>query len=215
MIRDQHRGTGSDQRSDEEWVRMLQAQGTEHEIAVAQLRTLLVRGLGRALAGRQNVDPAQIEDFVQEALLRILERLETFRGESRFLSWAQTVAVRTAFSELRRARWRDVSLDEMVQDTQYVPQALVDRAAPPDKQTLQHAVLERVHHIINEELTERQREGLIAEIVRGVPQQEIAQRMGITANAFYKLVYDARQRLRQGLIASGLSPDDIRYAFDL
>lgn len=82
--------------------------GPHKEAALADLRVLLVRGLRAALRGRTGGVEPSVEDFVQEALLKILDNLASFRGESRFTVWAQKICVRTAFAEMRRSRWRDV-----------------------------------------------------------------------------------------------------------
>ena len=62
------------------------------DLALADLRAFLVRGLGFALSNRSDVDDQILEDFVQDALLKILENLGSFRGESRFTTWAQKIA---------------------------------------------------------------------------------------------------------------------------
>ena len=101
------------ERTNEEWLAALR--GPEQEEALADLRTFLVRGLGYALANRSDVDDQVREDFAQEALLKILNGLDTFRGESRFTTWAQKIAVNVAFTELRRRRWQDTSLEAITE----------------------------------------------------------------------------------------------------
>ena len=88
-------------RTNEEW--LVDLRGPDQDLALADLRALLKRGLTFALASRPNVDEATIEDFCQDALLKILDNLDTFRGESQFTTWAQKIAVYTAFTELRRS----------------------------------------------------------------------------------------------------------------
>src|SRR5262245_60312860 len=102
-----------------DWPRELRAGGPTTDVALADLRGVLLRGLRRALSGRAGADDALIEDLAQEATLRILGRLDGYRGESRFTTWAVTVAL----TELRRPRWREVSLDRL---------AAEDRGSPPD-----------------------------------------------------------------------------------
>lgn len=80
-----------------------------------------------------------MEDFAQEAAIRVLSRLDGFRGDSRFTTWAVAVAVRVAFTELRRARWRDVSLDALAAGPGAVDP--IDPAASPERQARQRAVL--------------------------------------------------------------------------
>lgn len=172
---------------------------------MADLRAALCRGLRAALAGR--ADEAAVEDFAQEATLRVLDRLDTFRGDSRFQTWALAVATRVAFSELRKARYRDVSLDALA-----AARALPEPAAPaPDPgAALDRAPLfELLRRLIDTALTERQRAVMRAEL-DGVPQAVIAERLGTNRNALYKLGHDARMKLKRGLEAAGISADEVR-----
>ena len=204
------------ERSNEEWLTALRQSGPLYDEALVDLRALLVRGLGYALSNRSNVDDAVLEDFAQDALMKILDGLDSFRGESRFTTWAQKIAVRVAYTEMRRHRWRDVSLDEITSapDNDFVPSFMADPSVGPEKQTIQRSVLDAMRRVIDEELTDRQREALIAVRVNGMPLEEVARRMGSNRNALYKLLHDARQRLKQRLLAEGLSPDEILAAFE-
>jgi RNA polymerase sigma-70 factor (ECF subfamily) len=199
------------ERTNEDWLRSLVGT-TADEVVVAELREVLRRGLRRALAGRAAADDGFLEDMTQEGVVKVLGGLATFRGDSRFTTWAVTVAVRVAFTELRRARWRDVSLDRLVEDA---PSRLP--AAPPDHAPSADAratILAEMHRVIETGLTGRQRTALVAEF-KGMPQAEIAARMGLTRNALYKLTHDARQNLKRGLGAAGIDEDGVREAFDL
>jgi RNA polymerase sigma-70 factor (ECF subfamily) len=204
------------ERSNEEWIAALSKDGPERDAALADLRERLVRGLGYALSKRGGVDADLLEDFAQDALLKILDGLETFRGESRFTTWAQKIAVRVAYTELRRHRWRDVSLDEMTgfPDDFFTPRIMTDPEAGPEKQTVQTTVLETLRRAIDEELTDKQRQALVSLKVQGMPLAEVARRMDSNRNAMYKLVHDARQKLKQALLDKGLSPEEIMAAFE-
>ena len=200
------------ERTNEDWLRSLGGMGAADEAAVAELREVLRRGLRRALAGRAAADDGFIEDMAQEGVLKVLGGLATFRGDSRFTTWAITIAVRVVFTELRRARWRDVSLDRLVEDA-----PAETPAAPPadgSSQDARQAVLAEMHRVVETHLTDRQRRALVAEL-RGMPQAEIAAQMGLTRNALYKLTHDARQKLKRGLEAAGVSGDEVRITFDL
>jgi RNA polymerase sigma-70 factor (ECF subfamily) len=179
---------------------------------VAELREVLRRGLRRALSGRAAADDGFIEDMTQEGVLKVLAGLTTFRGDSRFTTWAITVAVRVAFTELRRARWRDVSLDRLVEDAPALRPTAPPAGAP--SQDARQAVLAEMHRVVETGLTDRQRQALVAEL-RGMPQAEIAAQMGLTRNALYKLTHDARQKLKHRLEAAGIDGDEVREAFNL
>lgn len=202
------------QRTNEEWLQDLRGAG--RDAALADLRRLLARGLRFALLNRPDVKDADIDDFVQDGLLRILAGLHTFRGESRFLTWAQKIVVRVAFSELRRRRWSDVSLDDVTagsDDAEFVPDTLASPEDGPEKQAIQAYLLNTLRRMITEELTDRQREALTAALAHGMPLDVLAERLGTNRNALYKLLHDARQRLKKRMAAEGLSAQDFHEAF--
>lgn len=202
-----------DDRTNEAWLADLRTGGAAAASAQSDLWRAVRRGLGRALGGRPGVDDARLDDFAQEACVKVFARLDSFRGESRFTTWAVAVAVRVAFSELRRARWRGASLDRYAQDG---PSAIepADPSDGPELQVRRAEVLAAFRRMIDEDLTERQRTAVAAEL-DGMPQEEIARQMGTNRNALYKLTYDARQKLRDGLAAAGITEDEVRSAFGL
>ena len=200
-------------RTNQEWLDDLRGPG--RDAALADLRAFLVRGLGYSLASHSDLDDVLIEDFVQDALLKILDNLDTFRGESRFTTWAQKIAVRVAFTELRRHRWRDLPLESLTesQGLDFVPDFMVDPQAPPELHAVQRLFLESLQRLISTELTEKQRQALVAVRIQGMPLEEVARRMGTNRNALYKLFHDARQRLKSRKEAEGFSPEDVLAAF--
>ncbi len=203
-------------RTNEQWLADLRSQ--DQPQALADLRELLLRGLRAALANRINRDLDHvIEDFVQDGLIKIMDNLDTFRGESRFTTWAQKIAVNSAFTELRRRRWQDLSLQEMVEDqdgNEFTPAILTDPEATPEEQSTRRAMLEFVQKMIDQELTDRQRQAITAVVFNGMPMDEVAQRMNTNRNALYKLIFDARQNLQRKMTENGFTPQDVLEAFD-
>jgi RNA polymerase sigma-70 factor (ECF subfamily) len=193
-------------------------QGPQQPQAIADLRELLLRGLRAALANRIHRDLDHvIEDFVQDGMIKIMDNLDSFRGESRFTTWAQKIAVNSAFTELRRRRWQDLSLQEMVEDqegNEFTPALLTDPDATPEEQSTRRAMLEFVQKMIDEELTERQRQAINAVILNGIPMDEVAKRMSTNRNALYKLIFDARQNLQRKMIENGFTPQEVLASFD-
>jgi len=185
------------------------------DTALTDLRAILLRGLRYALAGR-GVTESDLEDFTQDALLKVLRELAAFRGEARFTTWAQKVAVRVALTELRRRRWRDVSLQDLLaehEESDFTPAVLTDKAPDPGQIAVRTMMMEKIQRIIAEELTDRQRQAMMAVMQGGMPLQEVAQRMGTNRNALYKLLHDARQRLQGRMMREGLSPDEMLAMF--
>ncbi len=204
------------ERTNEDWLQDLQ--GEHAEQAIADLREILLRGLRAALASRIRRDlEFVVEDFVQDALLKILANQHTFRGESKFTTWAHKIAVHVAYTELRRRRWHDISLQEMIdsfEGNDFTPAILTDTDVTPEDKTTRRTLLAFVQRMIDEELTERQRTAMNLVVLKGIPMEEVARRMDTNRNALYKLIYDARQRLKRGMIENGIAPDEVLSEFE-
>lgn len=204
------------QRTNEEWLTALRDPIADE--ALVDLRAILLRGLRGSLAGRVKDDLNQLtEDFAQDALLKILKNLETFRGESKFTTWAQKIAIHVAFTELRRRRWKDISLQDIIETPEgdeYTPKILTDPSISPEEETTQHDILDIVFNLIDTELTERQRTAMLAIIQGGMPLEEVARRMDTNRNALYKLLHDARKRLQVKLEEkAGMTAQEVMEMF--
>jgi RNA polymerase sigma-70 factor (ECF subfamily) len=208
------------QRDNAEWISALQQPGEARELALGELREILVRGLRHALRSWLEPDSPALEGLVQEtaqeAVLRILDRLDTFEGRSRFTTWAHKVAVRIALSELRRKQWQDVSLDQMLESEEGEPPRmwLADTAPGPELAAEQTDMLALLGRIMREELTPHQMRVMQAVALRGVPLEALAQKMGMERNALYKLMHDARLKLKRRMAREGLSPEELMQVFE-
>jgi RNA polymerase sigma-70 factor (ECF subfamily) len=155
------------------------------------------------------------EDFAQEALLQILAHLDTFRAESKFTTWAYRFVINVAAGELRLHRWRTLSLEAVADEGEIQGSMLLaDVEAPdPETRTARNRILAVIWQIIQEELTERQRVALVNIHFRGVPTRVVAEHLGVSPNAVYKLVWDARRKVKQGLIRHHYSEADVVAIF--
>jgi len=206
-------------RDNDTWLRDLRAGGLQRDAALADLRILLLRALPQGLSrwlspGNPEFD-SLIEDTTQETLLRVLNALDTFEGRSQFTTWAYKIAVRVTLNELRRRRWRDVSLNGLEEaEADALPRRQFASTEPLPESTVERAdALRRVQQILVEELTERQRAAMQAINIQGVPMEEVARRMGTNRNALYKLLHDARLRLKHRLQREGLPPEELLEMF--
>ncbi len=206
-------------RTNEEWIQALQTPSEARELALGDLRKILVSGLQRGLLNRINTSAPEFEslaeDFVQEALLKILNKLHTFAGRSKFTTWAHKVAVSVALTELRRKRWQDKSLDGIVETESgdYTPSFTADPHPTPHNATAQTEMLAQVEKLINESLTDKQRHALVAATIQGKSTSEVALEMNMKPNAVYKLLHDARLRLKRHLAEEGLTPAEVLAVF--
>ena len=207
-------------RTNEEWLSDLSTDGATKEAALEDLRAIVARGLPVALSRWLSPASPQFEslaeEVTQETLLRVLDQLHTFEGRSMFTTWVHKIAIRIALTELRRKRWQDSSLDEMVDDEEIPvsPRILEDTRPTPEQSAERADMLARIRRVIDEELTERQRRALIMLGMQGMPMEEAARRLKTNRNALYKLLHDARLRLRQRLQTEGLNVEEVFSAFE-
>ncbi|RLE02153.1 MAG: RNA polymerase subunit sigma-24 [Bacteroidetes bacterium] len=202
-------------RTNEEWLSELRSDNQNQ--AIDDLGRVLKRGLIYALSSRIKTDlETQVDDFVQDAILRILDKMDTFRGESKFTTWAQKVAVRVAFTEMRRQRWKDISIEDLMPEDSgdFTPLVLSDPSPDPEKRASQTIMLEMVDEMLKNDLTDRQRTALMAVMHGGMPLEEVARRMDTNRNALYKLLHDARKQMRSRLIEKGMTPQDVLEVFE-
>jgi len=202
-------------RTNKDWLSDLR--GDNQDQAIEDLRRVLKRGLIYALSSRIQTDlETQVDDFVQDAILRILDKMGTFRGESKFTTWAQKVAVRVAFTEMRRQRWKDISIEDLMPEDSgdFTPMVLSDPSPDPEKRASQTIMLEMVDEMLKNDLTDRQRTALMAVMHGGMPLEEVARRMDTNRNALYKLLHDARKQMRSGLIEKGLTAQEVLEVFE-
>jgi RNA polymerase sigma-70 factor (ECF subfamily) len=168
------------------------------------------------------VDPAAPEfasladDFVQEALLKILENLDTFAGRSKFTTWAHKISVHVALTELRRKRWQDSSWEQITEreDGEYTPSFTADPSPTPADAAERNDMLIRVNRIIEEALTEKQRRVMKLSVMQGLPANVVAREMDSNPNAVYKLLHDARLRVKQRLEEDGLTAAEVMAVFE-
>ncbi len=191
----------------ESWIRRLQANGLDRSQAIEELRAYLVRGLNRSLKHRYG-GKIQVEDVAQVALIKILDSLDSFRCQSRFGTWAMSIAIRIGISELRKRYYRDVSLDLSLKNDNFRLD-IVDPSVPSvADEASRQSLIELLNKLISETLTEKQQIAIQGTLV-GLPIEEIAARLQSNRGAVYKLVHDARVRLRRGFEANGITADDI------
>lgn len=207
-------------RTNDEWLSDLNTPGQRQEEALGDLRGVILGGLPYALSKWLSPSDPQFdplaEEVTQDTLLKVLDNLGTFEGRSKFTTWVHKIAVRVALTELRRRRWRDVSLDEVLSgdDVAAPLNLLADVQTDPDLAAERTDMVERIERIIMEELTEKQRNALVAVTIRGIPIQEVARMMDTNQNALYKLLHDARLRLKRRLTEVRLSPEEVLASFE-
>ncbi len=206
-------------RDNQTWLHDLRSP-QERDSALADLHDVLVRVLPKALSRWLSPDSGHfdtfLEDVIQETLLRVMDKLDSFEGRSQFTTWVYKIAIRIALNELRHRRWKEVSLDglESSDDPSEIPSERFTSDDPRPESALERkdaAIL--VETILAEELTPRQRAVMTAIGIKGVPMDEVAHRMGTNRNAIYKMMHDARLRLKRRLKREGFDPEELLNLF--
>ncbi len=197
-------------RSNQQWREDLAAAGSRRQSqALTDLRHYLRGGLRRGLANQTGISEADLEDFTHDAIMRILQHLRGFRGDSRFTTWAMSIAMRVAFGALRRRRHTHVSLDDADQAMVLAAAAPGGETFDPARDTERNEVLGALRSAIVECLTEKQRTVIHFEL-QGVASDQVALLLGTNRNAIYKVYHDARKKLRKALTEAGFRADDVR-----
>jgi RNA polymerase sigma-70 factor (ECF subfamily) len=196
------------------WLDALSASGPRQRDAVDRLHAILVRAAQFEIRRRRrdlaNSQPGELEDLAtqaaSDALMAIMRKLHTYRGDSRFTTWAYKFALLEAAVKIRRRTWqeRDVPLE----DDGWA--ALADRRAAPDIDAETAELIDAIREAIAETLTPHQRAVLIAIALNDVPIDVLAERLSTTRGALYKTLHDGRKKLRARLSFDGYELEYLR-----
>ena len=195
-----------------EWLRVLAGRGPQQETALARLHGMLLRiaqGETRRRGPRMLIAGPELEDLAYQAaadaLMAITAKLSQFRGESRFTTWAYRFVILEVSAKLGRHFWHRPDMRLEAEDWDRLP----DRFGfEPARESEWRDLLAALRRAVDTELTARQREVFVAIVVNGVPLDALAVRLGSNRNALYKMMFDARRKLRAALAANGYLDDD-------
>lgn len=190
------------------WIQALEAGGARGEEARRHLHELLLGGarveINRRRASLPHLRGDDFDDLAHQAandaLLAILGKLGTFRGESRFTTWAYKFALLEAAVKLRRRAWQGREVPIEPEHWSLIAQSEDSPVARSEGREL----LDAVSAAIQTELSPHQRHVLVAVAVNGVPIDVLAERLNTTRGALYKTIHDARAKLRAHLAEAGL-----------
>jgi RNA polymerase sigma-70 factor (ECF subfamily) len=186
----------------------LRASGVQRDTMVAELRDLLLRVARFECERRRGllrVRGPELEDIAHQAandaLVSIMAKLDEFRGESRFTTWAYKFVMFQVSTKIGRHFWRTSSatVGEPVD-----PERIADRlATPPDQRAEQRELLAALARAVEQDLTAHQRKVFVAIALDDVPVDALAAELGSNRNAVYKALFDARRKLRASLAGAG------------
>lgn len=189
-----------------QWLSSLRSTGAERDTAAQALHALLLRAARFETARRAETLSARDRDDLaiqaaDDALMHVLDKLDAFKGRSRFTTWAYKFAIYEAGVKARRRSWqgREVTLEAEAWSL------LPDAASGPAEAAEERELLRALEDGIRTVLTAHQRNVLVALAITGVPIDVLAERLGTTRGALYKTLHDARRKLRGHLTNQGLA----------
>ncbi len=190
-----------------EWLRLLGGTGPEREAALARLHELLVR-IARGEVGRRGsrlrITGPELDDLAYQAaadaLLAITGKIGQFRGESRFTTWACKFVIFEVSAKIGRHFWRHPAVPLDAEDWD----RLTGRFGfDPAQEAEWRDLLAALRRAVNQELTPRQRDVFVAIVLNDVPLDALVLQLASNRNAIYKMLFDARRKLRAALDANG------------
>jgi RNA polymerase sigma-70 factor, ECF subfamily len=194
------------------WLQALSATGAQRDEALERLHGLLLRAAHFEIARRRRAGGGSARDLddlatqaADDALMAIESKLHTFRGDSRFTTWAYKFALFEAGVKLRRRAWQDREIPLEADGWAQLP----DHRASPSADAETTELLAAVRDAIADCLTPHQRTVLIALTLNDVPIDVLAERLASTRGALYKTLHDARKKLRTRLAENGLALDSV------
>lgn len=214
-------------RTNEEWLYELRASSVSQEAAISDLRNLLLRAVlfffSRNLDDFRGLGRDEIlqlaEDCAQDALIAVMNHISDFRGDSKFTTWAYKFAVNKALMTARQERWKGISLDDLsfFSDAALREWAMRDKSPGPasDQFVLQGEVIETIREVIERDLTDKQRRVLAMMVFNEVSMDEVVRQLGTNRNAIYKMLHDARRKLKSGLQARGFDVAEMLLLFSI
>jgi RNA polymerase sigma factor (sigma-70 family) len=197
-------------RENARWVHALATAGPGRDAACSELYPLLVR-IGRAEARRRapllRLDGPELEDIAHQAaadaLMAICDRLDRFRGEARFTTWASKFVIFNVATKMNRHFWRR---HEVPYDQEDWSRLASRFDSSPEDEVQVRDFAAAVSSAVHESLSDRQRLVFVATVLNGMPIDVLAHELGSTRNALYKVLFDARKKLRAALEAGGYLP---------
>lgn len=146
----------------------------------------------------------ELEDLAHQAaadaMITIINKIETFRGDCRFTTWAYRFAALTVGSKIRRHPWHKPNRPFHAEDWLDSPAWSGDQ---PEVDLEAREMQSIVQRTVMQDLTPYQRDVLISSIVDETSADDLATRLGSNRNAIYKVLFDARQKVRRALRAEG------------
>lgn len=194
-----------------EWLQLLHAANTQRDTGIARLREQLLRAAHREVRRRHTrFTGIELDDIAQQAAsdatVAVLDKLATFRGESRFTTWAYKFVILEVANKLGRHYWRDPAVALPTEDWNRLPERF---GVDPSQHAEAAELTAAIRRAVETTLTERQRQMFVDIVVNGIPLDALVAKLGVNRNAIYKAVFEARRKIREFLVANDYLTDHV------
>jgi RNA polymerase sigma-70 factor (ECF subfamily) len=196
-----------------EWLTSLRSEGRKQDKAHRRLHDLCLRAARSEVnrrRGRIRISGPELDDLAEQAaadaMVAVIAKIDTFRGESRFTTWVYKFVIFEVsgkigrhFSRRETVAFEPDDWDRLESDPDDDPAASSER----------RELVRQLRGAIEHDLTPHQRRIFEAVVLQGVPLDQLAVELDTNRNALYKTMFDARRKLRVALAANGyLDPVD-------
>jgi RNA polymerase sigma-70 factor (ECF subfamily) len=189
------------------WVRALCGTDAEKETAQVRLHELLLRIAHKEVrrrSGHLEIGGPELDDVAHQAagdaLVAITAKVEQFRGESRFTTWAYKFVILEVSTKIGRHFWRQPRKPMDAEDWARLPDRF---GLAPATESEWRDLVAALRRAVDAVLTDHQRRIFVAIVLNGVPLDALVAELGSNRNAIYKTMFDARRKLRAELAANG------------
>jgi RNA polymerase sigma-70 factor (ECF subfamily) len=197
-----------------DWVQAFNTMGPSRDLALASLHAMLLRvarAETRRRSSRLRLTGPEVDDIAYhaaaDAVLAIMAKIDQFRGESRFTTWAYKFVIFEVSTKIGRHFWRRPGIALDAEDWDRLPDRF---GLDPINEVEAKELIAAVRTAVDDELTDRQRRVFVAIVVNGVPLDALVAELGSNRNAIYKTMFDARGKLRAALVANGYLEESAR-----
>lgn len=188
----------------DEWLRLLHSANPRRETGIARLHEQMLRAAHSEVRRRQTrISGIELDDIAQQAAsdatVAVLDKLPTFRGESRFTTWAYKFVILEVANKLGRHYWRNPPVALQTEDWNRLPERF---GVDPSQHAEAAELTAAIRRAVETTLTDRQRQMFVDIVVKGIPLDALCIKRGVNRNAVYKAVFEARRKIREFLVAN-------------
>jgi RNA polymerase sigma-70 factor, ECF subfamily len=187
----------TDDRGDAEIVRGVLSGDEVSARALIQRYNRRLYRVARSVMGNDT----EAEDVLQDAYVRALAALGSFRGESSLATWLTRIVVNEALQRLRQRRSRPIEAEvsgEMPESAEIIPFPVHVSTPDPEITMAQRELRVLVERAIDG-LPQEFRTVLVARTIEGMSTEETADALGLKAETVKTRLHRARQMLRAAL----------------